>query len=313
MAITTAPNDREVPAFGRYEPNSGSVSVVSAQIAGTSYQVRNLLLDSGGNVWGRVYKRGSNDHDGVPVLAKYDAEQHTFIVPEHMLLTDTQHQPYFPDLPRNTGVHVVADKQGGFYVFVLETGEVAYYDEFNDTSSILGQLPSEGTFGGAALAPDGDVVFALLFDTEYKGARIAVYRFTPPHYNPIAVTRSSSVWPRFNDILVDRQDRVWFGANGYFKAENHWRSVFPRSYFEDQNNPQWRHLPANLILNSSDGRLWYQKHAQDTGGSADGLAWYDPTTNRGCMVTNAPAPVVEDITGHLWIVVNKTLYNTSLE
>ena len=118
-------------------------------------------------------------------------------------------------------------------------------------------------------------------------------------------------WPAFNGLMVDDVGRLRLGSIGYLDTQQNWKLLHPdpEEYFRNRVSYVW--APAALMLESSDGILWFGKYL-DTGGQGEGTAWYDPETNEGCLFTNIPATVIEDENRQLWLVADGGLYRYSL-
>jgi len=80
-------------------------------------------------------------------------------------------------------------------------------------------------------------------------------------------------------------------------------------YFENIGNPTF--ATPHLMLESSNGLLWYKKYL-DMGINHEGTAWYDPRTGQGCMFTNLAVNIIEDSKQQLWLVANGELYKNLL-
>jgi hypothetical protein len=113
-------------------------------------------------------------------------------------------------------------------------------------------------------------------------------------------------------MLVDHKGRLWLGAMGYLDTNGRWRLIHPhpRENFKHLGEAFW--TPPTLILESSNGLLWYTD-AKDMSGIGDGTAWYDPETRKGCLFTNLGSYMVEDAERQLWMSADGNLYRYPLE
>jgi hypothetical protein len=137
-----------------------------------------------------------------------------------------------------------------------------------------------------------------------------LYQFVPKSNEIVLIDIPDGTWPIFTGMLVDHRDRLWLGAIGYREPNSEWKLIHPdpQEYFRHAGDIYW--APPSLMLESSNGILWYKKFLDDT--RASGTAWYDPQTGDGCMFTNLAVNIIEDSEQQLWLVADGKLYKAPL-
>jgi hypothetical protein len=160
---------------------------------------------------------------------------------------------------------------------------------------------------------DGTIYFEKYTDRIYSTETFfrlvegMLFQFSPETKEVVPLDIPDEPWPIFSGMLVDRARNLWLGAIGYREPDGTWYLIHPdpEGYFKHAGDAYW--APPRLILQSSDGILWYQK-ALDSDLRAEGTAWYDPQTGEGCMFTNLAADIIEDSEQQLWLVADGKLY-----
>jgi hypothetical protein len=136
-----------------------------------------------------------------------------------------------------------------------------------------------------------------------------LFKFLPDKGDTLLIEYPEHVanWPLASGLLVDHTGQLWLGAIGYRDLEGNWNLMYRpylNTYFD--NLGQYMYAAPQILFESSDGKLWYNKYL-DSAGYAEGTAWYDPATDTGCMFTNQSTNVVEDDEQQVWMVVNGIL------
>ena len=305
-----------------YSPELQSWKVISGNIEGTDFYVNDLFVTIDGNIWGSTagnyYKGNPILEDRVPVLSKYNEHTEEFefssgafevniVKPDD---TKLAWAPYF------SHIDVVLDtKEDVFWIFVKDDG-IYRYDPVMQITHKWVEIDLEMFFDPVS-SPDGSI-FVDDFSPEkniepyfhiYDGALL---QFFPDTKEIVPLDIPDEPWPWFSGWLVSSADELWLGAIGFQDEGKSWQLLHPdtENYFKNIANPTW--ATPYLMMESSNGLLWYQKNL-DMGINHEGTAWYDPQTERGCMVTNIATNLVEDTNQALWLVADGKLYKYQLE
>ena len=124
--------------------------------------------------------------------------------------------------------------------------------------------------------------------------------------------------PLAGSLYIDNDQQLWTGIFGWFDKDFTWNAFHPeidQYVVVDKTIALWRYfLPASLIFESSDGRLWFA--IPSNSGSANlrsGMAWFDPITKEGCWFSSQGTRIVEDGDQSLWMTAGQSLYYLNLE
>ena len=201
--------------------------------------------------------------------------------------------------------------EGKFWIFAEKDGIYLY--EYNSHSTTKYVDIPDLNVSRIARSNNG-TIFVLDFRLEkmtepyyhlYEGSLL---EFIPETGEFVLIEMPSEPWPAFSGLLVTQEGKLWLGATGHREMDGSWRLMHPNpdNYFEHAGDPAWS--TPYLMLESSDGLLWYQKDL-DMNPNYEGTAWYNPETGEGCMFTNLVVNIVEDTKQQLWIVADENLYN----
>lgn len=321
--LSSAPTPGIKSMFTIYQSASRSWRNVSANIEDTEYYVSDLFVTKDGSVWGSTTREY---HDGepvpvesVPVLSKFDERTQRFEFAPGVLEVSLKG----PDDPKSAwypyfaGIDIVLDtKRDFFWIFSEEDGIYRYEPNTRTTQKWLG-LPDLKVFSRPVLSPDGSI-FVEDFRLErmeepyfhlYEGS---LFQFFPDTREFVQLEMPDDPWPSFSGWLVTQTGRLWLGAVGYREPDGSWYLLHPdpAEYFKHAGDQAWS--PPYLMLESSNGLLWYQKFL-DMGPRYEGTAWYNPETGEGCMFTNSAVWVIEGPEQQLWLAANANLYKYDLQ
>jgi hypothetical protein len=320
LSTSQTPGSKRI--FTIYEPASHSWKNVSANIEETEYYVSDLFISKDGGVWGsttREYYRGDPaPADKVPVLSKFNEHTQRFEFATGVLeiIPMIPNDPKLGWFPYFAGIDIVLDrKRDIFWIFAEKDGIYRYEPNSQVTQKWLDQ-PDLKVYSRLTLSSDGSI-FVEDFRPEnmtepyfhlYEGS---LFQFFPDTRELVQLKMPDEPWPSFSGWLVTQQGLLWLGAVGYLEPDGSWHLLHPdpADYFKS-GGEQTGALPY-LMLESSDGRLWYQKFL-DMGPQSEGTAWYNPETGEGCMFTNLPVNIIEDSERQLWLVAGGNLYRYSL-
>jgi len=132
-------------------------------------------------------------------------------------------------------------------------------------------------------------------------------------YDPAnGLTRSTNI-PYTDDVFgdstslyLDRENRIWVSDRAWFSVHQAGvgiphiviRSPVFIDYLDELGYYSW--VRPKIMLQSIDGRLWYQ--------SSRGDAWYDHATGEWCLFTPHKSNIVEDSQHNLWMLIGNDLY-----
>lgn len=312
--------------FAIYKPDSQRWDWVSGDVGTTGLAAEEIFVDSEGTVWGRTtWKSGQEypDFDHYPVLSRFNETTRHFEPAEGVLELPLIREKvidgatyYLLDETR-----IVLGNDNGFWIVAQNDG-LYHYDP--DTQITVKRLDlTDQSFVSPALSPDESIYFAQAVDRtnatttrDYFALRDGmVGQFIPETGEILSVDTPDEGWPSSSGLLVDRTGRLWLGSVGYRAPDGQWHLVhpYPKVWFDVIESGSYSYVWAmpHPMLESSDGRIWFQKF-MDTGGWGEGTAWYDPATNEGCLFTNQPANIIEDAHQQLWMVAAGNLYKYQL-
>ena len=237
-----------------------------------------------------------------------------------------------PSKTRSAGVvsgEIVFDEQRDLFWFYVQNGnESAPYQFYSVNPKQLtvkkyhadppvfvpyGQILGEQSI---AISPSGNIY--LLFgnwDDKWTQSSFYIVKFIPDEDRFEDITLSSL--PRrgqpylymepFFSIFVDQSENLWLGMQAWQTPDGIWHKVLPPpelittgpvglgGYVLD--------ISPNLVLNSTDGRLWLEVK--------NGMVSYDPISEEWCWFTTYQGNIEEDADGNLWMVAGDELYKLS--
>ena len=300
-------------AFLVYYPASKAWKYISADIGNTALFVGDLFVTSNGDLWGVTEwdtVHGQSSLEKVPVLTKFNETTQQFEFASGILEIPWKLFSYnsFP------WPEVVLDEEDIFWLFVKSDGIYRYDPVTQRTERRASLLGLDVT--DVALSPDGSIYFQVFRQEIYSKESFfrlidgMLFRFLPTTSEIIPLDIPDQPWPIPGKILATHDGKLWLGAIGYREPNGAWRLLHPdpQEYFKHAGDIYW--ATPFLILESSDGILWYRKSTDDV--RADGTAWYDPRTGKGCMFTNIDANIVEDSEQRLWMVADGKLFKYEL-
>ncbi len=320
--LSASPSPGSETIFTIYQPTSQSWKNVPANIDNTDYYVSDLFVTRDGSIWGST--TGEYNHgdpvptDKVPVLSKFNESTQRFEFAPGVL----DIIPTLPDDPKSgwflyfDKIDIVLDgKQDIFWIFSEKDG-IYRYDPATQVTQKWLDLPDLHVTS-LALSSDGNI-FVEDFRWErmtepyfhlYEGS---LFQFFPDTRELVPLEMPDEPWPVFSGWLVTQTGRLWMGTIGYWDLSGSWHLLHPSTeeFFKHAGDQAW--ATPHLMLESSDGLLWYRK-SLDMGPSREGTAWYNPETGKGCMFTNLAVDVIEDSEHQLWLAAEGNLYRYPLE
>jgi len=296
-----------------FVPDSRNWDVVSADTDKKDIFVDELFLDNGGNIWGQTTwdpVNGKPDLSQAPALSRYDEVTGRFeLVPESLGI------PVVPGQFNDIQQKILIDRQGIFWIFRDNDGLYRFDPESLKTEKLV-DFP-DTQLVQMALSPDGSIYIQKfsdkIFSKEYFFHLIpgTIVQFIPKTRSLVSVNLPDDSWPVSSGMLFDHSGRFWLGAIGYRDIEGSWHLIYPNieKYFDHAGDIF--QAPPSLMLESSNGLLWYQKFL-DSDTRAEGTAWYDPQTGKGCVFTNLPVDMIEDTRQQMWSFARGKLFKYQL-
>ena len=297
-----------------YQPKSQSWEAVSADIGDSGLLAGDIFVTSDGSVWSKTVWDTIHERtvlEKVPVLSKFNENTRRFEFAKGVLKIPWTLFTYnfFP------WPEIVLDNNGVFWIFAKNDG-VYRYDPVAQRTEKQASL-SGLNVTQAALSPDGSIYFEIFSEKIYSKESFfhlsdgMLFQFIPKTKEIVPLDILDEPWPVFSGMLVDPMGRLWLGAIGYREPDGEWKRIHPdpQEYFKHAGDTYW--ATPTLMLESSDGVLWYRKFL-DLDLRAEGTAWYDPQTGEGCMFTNIAANIIEDSERQLWMVADGKLFKYQL-
>jgi hypothetical protein len=308
-----------------YRPLNQTWETISSNIEGTNVYVDNLYVLRDGSVWGRTNwnsRETTASLTSIPALANFNTVTRRFEFSNGVVEVARQGQSI-----QTNALYVVEGMDGEFWLFTTE-GHIYLYSTTQQLSQKVADLstlppvqqPTSSLLRSAALADDRMLYFQTysspLLSPPYRVHQNTLYQLDTTTYLIQPVVLPESPWPIFSGILVDQSERLWLGATGYRSSSQSWTLIHPEAstFFDliDGGGFSYLWAPAALTYESSDGRLWFNRFL-DTSGWGEGLAWLDPATNQGCLITNRYTTIVEDKVGRLWFIADRNLYMQTVQ
>jgi hypothetical protein len=201
---------------------------------------------------------------------------------------------------------IVQDQNGVIWV-------IPYQDHIYSYNTVTEQIQKYTTLPGpvvydAALARDGSIYILKGSSYLVTASDEELFHFDPKTAKVERIGVPLDPFPVFLHLLVDHTGRLWLDDRGWMDSNGKWYQLLHSPIFITQNlesGADYRWQTPNIMLESSDGRLWFK--------SDNGLAWLDPQKGEWCWFTTYPSNIVEDQQHNLWIVADNKLYKDSLD
>lgn len=251
----------------------------------------------------RAYLEPENDINSVHSDSFFrTSNQFSEPTPDNLFFTPTKDNMLWVYMPKD-----------GVYKFDPRTNRLTK----ELSASAIDALQGEDYYVNVYVAPSGLIYISKLVRSPVRS--IFSYQTALHQYNPatkiirsFAMPDASLDWPAFTTMLETRSGRLVGGAVMIQEPQDTWRFIIPslevlrRIHFRYTDHGG-RGLPFP-ILESKDGRIWFNAGFTDGPPRLGGTAWYDPVAGEGCMFTTRSADVIEDSQGYVWTVVDDILY-----
>lgn len=200
--------------------------------------------------------------------------------------------------------------QNGFYLFDSRSGQTVLQINLSDRS-----------IKSYSVGSDGSLYYVTLKKTEpvfeLSGYAIYYYSRKSAIETMIDIPAYALKWPTFLSLFILRNGHMYADASGFRNTLGLWLPLgnqsltFPEIWNKNnlEQEREYRYLPQ-AVLESSDGRIWFRS-TRDLS-LISGIAWYNPQTTQGCMVTSEEGNIFEDNQNRIWIAVNGKLYRLNI-
>lgn len=296
---TNGLSDETLREFLIYRTNVQEWKIVSAQVEGAEVFVDRLYIASDGSVWGgNAWEFGAN-FTGAPALSKYNERSERFEFVQGIQEIPPAWKPS-DQVPSFS--EILLDSKGVFWIFAHKDA-IYSYDSATQNVRRHAEIP-DFEIEQVGLAPDGSMF--LFIDPEEMTLDLQndeLFYFLPEtgELGPLEIP--SERWPARQRIVVDHSGRLWLDTVGWRDPDGSWHRMYPNLslyFWKMEVEADYRWATPNVILESSNGYLWYR--------AEKGMAWFDPQTETGCWFTTRNTNVVEDKEHILWIVANQNLF-----
>jgi hypothetical protein len=295
-----------------YDTFTKEWKVIPAALGNSGLFAQELYVTNDGTVWAQNFFDGNHPITNVPsVLSKYSEEAGRFELEPAIqgipaARIDSGNLPHWSK--------VLLDSDEVFWILVDGDGIYSYQPSSQEIKRHTALPDSE--IREVAIAPSGGIYFDI-YPKDWTSVNIQndeLFQFATTTGEIMAIRSPSGFWPRYGRMLVEHNGRLWLDTVGWREANGAWHRIYanPLLYFW---NMKWKadyrwHTPS-IILESSDGRLWFRKRLTET--KPWGMAWYDPQTGEGCWFTTEDANIVEDNQHTLRMIAGGKIYKNLLE
>jgi hypothetical protein len=287
----------------------------SAETTYSSVYVGRLFIDQDGIIWGQNFYDGVHRRIEISFLSKFNP-----VIGRFEIVWEAQRIPaasHYATLP--TWVIVYFDDEHLFWVIVSGDG-IYSYDTFSQMVERQVKIP-DIELKATARAEDGSIFITsyptVWYENSIQEEGIRLFQFIPGNIQLESVPWPTERWPSFALMLADSSGRLWFDAVGWYDNDGSWQLIYPHptTYFwkaASRPNSYHSNPSAYVRMESSDGRIWFEKEARGQG-DWQGLAWFNPETEKGCWFTTEQGVVIEDAHRNVWLAVDGKLFRVALD
>lgn len=297
-----------------YKPESQEWEIVPRGIGNTGLYSGDLLLTKDTTVWSRTQWYPQINIETAPVLSIFNEDTRCFETADVPIeIPVSQEAEYYYGQAVLPWPEIIIDERNIFWILVNFDGIYRYNPVTQAVERVVDL--SDTPINEAVLSTDGSIYFSK--PSEIANTTKALVTLTQGmlrHFKPDSgdietIKTPKEEWPVFSGMLVDHNGWLWLGSIGYRDLNETWHLIHSNTeeFFDNAGDPSW--ATPMLILESSDGRLWYTRFLD---GGGEGTAWYDPEANDGCLILGHSSIVIEDSKQQLWMVANGKLYRYSL-
>lgn len=293
-----------------YRTDTKTWKTIPAQVEDTEIYVQKLFVANDGSIWGQNAWPTYSGLSDAAILSKYDEKDERFKFDRNVVTIpaawrDSDGYDYWSN--------VLIDPEGIFWIFANKTA-IFSYDPASQQIKRHAEIP-DLLVAHVALAPDHKIYLARQWESPMFSIQDEeLWEFNPPTGDLKNLGTPPDPWPAYNNILVDHSGRLILGAVGLRNGNGTWHRIYPNPlvyFWKMKWEGDYRWYTPELILESSDGRLWFRKKLDD--GVDWGMAWWDPQRMSGCWFTTIYTNIVEDQQRNLWMAADGKLYKTSVQ
>ncbi len=268
--------------------------------------IEHLFLAKDGTVWGITVFSA----DGLSNLSRYNEQQQTF---EPVQDADRLFSGYLR-------VDAYEVDQNG--ILWLVNGKYLYRfnpETFKAEKFSVGIEDTEQNLTDLTIASDELIYISL-------SARKDLIRFSPQTARVIdrieielPLNQIPPIWgpgtPQnlyfVNSSFMDHNNHLWIHNYGWMEPDGTWQALIERfpGFFGKReiegSGDYYDWLQPDILLESSDGRLWFR--------SPNGMTWFDFEKGEWCWFTTYQSNILEDQEHNLWMIADNKLYRYELE
>jgi streptogramin lyase len=299
-----------------YNTKTQKWKTISAQVKNSQATIGEIFITNNGSVWAHNYwgdfftvfepplRVGiSNYNNSTPssmsILSKYNEKSGQF-----KFVDDVKNIPVGDTFDEWNKAFL--DNNGVFWFFIQKDGIYSYNVSSHSVKrhADLSVSPDkEFLVKSATFATDGSIFFSDDFST--------IFHFSPETNEmtriggtPLPFQNKYNLY--FHNILVDHAGRLWFGDVGWSEPDTYtiWYQLVQSPIFitnKTESDTRYFWERPSLILESSDGLLWYK--------SENGMVWLDPQKEKWCWFTTEPSNIISDTKNVLWIIADNEIYS----
>lgn len=297
-------------SFLVYRTDTKEWKKVSAMISGSTVAVGKLFTAKDGALWGAS---GSDfifpSTDWKSPLAKYNEETEKFEFVE-----EASHIPAGRTNPKEIYERpfwsiTLQDASGVFWILAHKDA-IYWFDPMTYQSEKYADIPTT-IVAQAAISPNGEIYYLLGGIDSFYIHSIRdwpFFRFNTKNNKTERIGIDLEPWPNFfTNMLVDHEGRLWLDGLGFREPDGKWYQIHKPSVFVTNislNSIDYRWKRPTILMESSDGRLWFD--------SPNGTTWFDLDKRKWCWFTTYRSNIVEDSEHSLWMIANGKLYQLPL-
>jgi hypothetical protein len=313
-------SDAENYNFIIYRTDTKTWRLIPAEVGKSKVFIRDIFVLKDGSVWGSNVWDNNSDVGTPSVLSKFNEQKGEFEFAEEtksissfLIISPTeQNTTALIGWPK-----VILDSNGLFWVFLEDTAIYSYNTTTKEIKQHI-ELPPLSVWDVVS-TPSGR--FYLRLESRYSMAftleNNELYEYIPETEKLKPVKIPLLPWRGFSQMILDSKGRLWTNAEGYQNSNGNWKRLHPWSMHSYTNlltdgGYQWYDEP-DVMMESSDGRIWFVIPDSDFSFHKQGIAWLNPDTGDGCWFTSEGNNVVEDSEGNLWLIAGGNLYRDSIE
>lgn len=307
-----SPSTDTLQEFWVFLPDSNQWETVSTIVEGSNSNVNvgKLFTSSDGSIWGQnILSARVSSYVDTPLLSKFNEKTRKF-----QFVSDSVEFPL--KIPGSVslitnGVAIFLAKDDTFWFFVFDDGIYRFIPSSGLTERYA-ELPDIEVIR-VVETPGGEFFLTGITGLGYERRSNIIYKYFPSSNQLIAMHPPFDSWPEFSGIVLDANGILWLDSIGYISPGNKWNLLLPdiKYYLEniDKMAPIWS--PPTILMESNDGRLWYINFSDSTF-KYEGLAWFNPSTNKGCQFTNIATNIIQ-FSDSMWLVANGKLFSYDLQ